>query len=201
MFDLIPNLFDLADNLAIWVASGAAGFYAHKRVSIDYKQRWKDAIQLLKDEKLQTEQLELAAPKKKPSGHFASAGNPKEFRSLLISERVTLEKERLNNGLPPKDSLVGTSSYDIVAKERIKHGWDFDIDDNGWYWHPTTTHAKQKTTTEDAIKKAYDLGRAEARNSISNHYDHYSDFYRDASTRYKELQKSYNRYRRRAPRY
>lgn len=165
MIDLFPDIGDIL----LWFAGGGGGWLAHKRVSINYKERWKGAVNLLKEEKLQTEELvdTLPKPKSKPD-NFAPAGDPSEFKFMTNQDRYKAEIARLQNGLPPKDTMLGCHNYSSICMERIKHGWDWDQELNGWAWRPTKTHRKLEAEQKRKVEKAYNDGYSEGIGKLRN---------------------------------
>jgi hypothetical protein len=180
MFEILT---EFVDEVIVWGAAFGSGFWVHKQVAIDYKERWKSAINSLKDEQLNTKELEEATPKPKPkpSNVFEPAGNSAEFRNIDVHERIRMERERLTNGLPPKDSMRGTSLYPNIATERVAQGWDWNEEDKGWYWRMTATHRKRKAAEDQALKESYSKGYKDGVHSIpmSDHgYKRKNDMYR-----------------------
>lgn len=174
MFDFIP---DFTNEVVTWITFWGVGFWAHKKVSINYKERWKQAVETLKQEQLNTNQLEETnpSPKFKPSNTFMPAGNTSEFRYMPVVERLKLEKERLAHGLPPKDSMRECNAhYHNIAAERLKHGWEWDEDDKGWYKVTTIAERSKEISRKDSINKAYNRGYSDgmSRHNSKHNWDY-----------------------------
>ena len=106
------------------------GGYMVRRNTIDYKERWQQAVKLLEDGPEPREKIVLVKP---PDGLPAKTKQrPKEaemslqkLHQMSNSARVTIELNRLKAGLPPRDDLWNMSNNAIVQieTERTKRGW------------------------------------------------------------------------------
>lgn len=117
------------------------GFQTHKMLSINYKNRWQEALALLKEEKLGTNDLhELESGEiintKYSIGCEFKLKSQYGFRKLSDKQRLELETDRLRQGLPPADAFGGCTpdGWTKGRKMQLRYGWEYDyVGNHGSY--------------------------------------------------------------------
>ena len=96
--------------LAVAVIAFGLGVAFQRRRSVDYRQRWREALALLDGRD------ELGGPKKAaPSPAGKGDGlTMKQLHRLPSWSRVELEEQRRDAGLPLRDDLEGLPSWSVV---------------------------------------------------------------------------------------
>jgi hypothetical protein len=108
------------------------GFGIHKRMTVDYKTRWQEALIIIKHEKLSSEELkEIEPPQEIPERlkglPFTPSFGKDSFKNLSAAQREEMEMLRLHQGLPPRDSMGGATSdaWTRVRKAQLRAGWEY----------------------------------------------------------------------------
>lgn len=118
---------------------GSVGFLIGYKVNgfskIDYKQRWKESLEVIKNEKLLTEELEeiKELPERYKGRAFIESYDKPFFKGLNGDQRKRMELYRLAQGLPPKDSMGGADpeNWTEVRMAQLEAGWEHY--EGGWY--------------------------------------------------------------------
>jgi hypothetical protein len=106
------------------LASGAGGFFFHKKLSINYKQRWQEALSILKEEKIASKEL-LSLEE---GGNWVQIPSQESFKKLYHYQRLDLEEDRLKKGLPPQDAFGGCDPehWTKGRKMQLNYGWEYE---------------------------------------------------------------------------
>lgn len=120
------------------IVTFSVGFRTGWVRQINYKKRWQEAIGIIKKEKMLSGELEeieppMEVPERLKNLPFTPSYGNEHFKNLTGDQREDMEMLRLNQGLPPKDSMGGTPAdvWTRVRKAQLRRGWEHF--DTGFY--------------------------------------------------------------------
>lgn len=107
------------------------GFRINQRVSVDYKKRWQEALTVIKQEQLNSEELKkietpIEIPERLKHRESVPSYASDFFKGLSGDQREEMELYRLSIGLPPKDAMGGApaTNWTRVRKKQLEYGWE-----------------------------------------------------------------------------
>ncbi len=118
------------------IVAFGAGYKASKYYGIDYKVRWLEALEVIKNEKVLSEELKKfpePLPKRYQGLEFVESYGKETFGKVPSSCRKQIELARLQQGLLPRDSMGNANPDDWteVRLAQLELGWEHWGD--GWY--------------------------------------------------------------------
>jgi tRNA(Glu) U13 pseudouridine synthase TruD len=116
-----------------WPVAFLAGWFAHRRLNTNYKQRWitsKNALQSAIENGIVEKRVEI---EERVVERLPESAEKEEIRKRLHKlagwERQELEEARLEKGLAPVDDLRGLAGWEY--KEMMQTRFDYGYDELG----------------------------------------------------------------------
>lgn len=104
--------------------------------AVDYRQRWQEALEIIKEEQLVSKELKKLPPplpERLMGKHFV----PFEYniKNVPSEQRKNMELHRLELGLPPQDAMGEAQPKDWteVRMKQLEYGWEWHKNSDGWY--------------------------------------------------------------------